>query len=135
MLLFYLFLVVSFILMAILIHTILRYGDSLDEPHVCNDVDYLQSRYSHSDDLGKSILALIDDVYSPFSPVRLCDHLLSDLDIDSLDMVDLLYDLEHISGAKLNASGLYKLYGRNPTVAQLIAYVRHALDTQHPQSP
>lgn len=81
----------------------------------------------YSDDLSKSILALINDIYSPYYPAGMKDHIVTDLDIDSLDIVDLLYDVEQISGTKLSAFELYQQYGRNPTVAQLISYVRRVM--------
>ena len=95
-------------------------------------IDY--SQYCYSDDLGKSILALINDIYSPYYPASLCDHIVSDLDIDSLDIVDLMYDVEQICGTKLCTFELYQQYGRNPTIAQLISYTRQKIETCNPET-
>lgn len=85
------------------------------------------AQYKYTDDLGKSILSLIDDVYSPFYEPHLSDHLVSDLGLDSLDMVDLIFDCSCIAGVELNAHDLFHTYGRNPTISQLILYIRSML--------
>lgn len=81
-----------------------------------------------NDDMSRAIVELINDTYSPLYAVKLTDHLMSDIDIDSLDIVDLLFDVSQIAGVELNAHDLYRQYGRNPTVAQLIAFARSAMD-------
>ena len=133
MLFFYLFMVVGFGLLAYLLYYIFQDDKARARQHLADETQYAQHHYS--DDLSKSILALLDDIYMPFFPVNLSDHLVSDLDIDSLDFVDLLYDIEQICGVKLNASEFHQQYGRNPTVAQLISYVRHAVDSKSTPAP
>lgn len=128
MLLIYLFLAFCVFLIVLLFLIIRYYIISGVEKHCISTPDYLQHNLRHvGDELRNSILELINDMYSPFYPARLNDHIYTDLDIDSLDILDLLFDIEQICGAKLPASGLYEKYGKDPTVAQLISYVRQQM--------
>lgn len=86
------------------------------------------------DDLSRAILALINDTYSPFFEAQLHHRLVSDLDIDSLDVIDLMFDVSQIAATPLNANDLRRQYGRNPTVAQLISYVRSEMQSVQPSS-
>lgn len=123
-------LLICFLIVAVLFvggYFCFRYLPQCPPPHEVA-IDYKPQNLR--DELSDAILFIINDVYSPFYPARLSDHIITDIDIDSLDIVDLLYDVEQICGAPLSTSELYRQYGRNPTVAQVIAYARHEMQKQ-----
>lgn len=77
-----------------------------------------------SDALRMFIIDYLDDNYSPMGGVSLSDHLYSDVGIDSLDMATVLSDVGHVTYTRPSVSEFVDLYGRNPSVSDLIRYIR-----------
>lgn len=75
-------------------------------------------------DSKRIILELLDEQYSPYVQVQLTSRLVSDLGIDSLDMSNIMADIALIFGITPSAREFQTAYGIDPTVSQLVEYVR-----------
>lgn len=92
-----------------------------------SDISYRPREFQ--DNLQATILSLINDEYSPFSTARLHDHLYADLSLDSLDVNHLIAEISEITETDLSVPSLHEAYGHDPTISQLVAYVRSRMDT------
>lgn len=85
-------------------------------------------------DSKRIILELLDEQYSPYIEVQLTTRLVSDIGLDSLDINNIMSDLALLFGITPSAREFRSLYGIDPTVSQLVEYVR-TKQLKHPPCP